>query len=181
MVPISVRADAERGALGNRVAAMYAPLPVGLDDPVERFRFVHGAMEGLKESGQAVGAQAITRLADAAAPTVLDQAARLQSRQRFFNLTVTNVPGPAGARCTCWAAGSRPSIRRSRWSSTRRSGSRSCPTTGALFFGLLGDYDALADLDALAADLDAAIGELAGGGGRRAGREAPRGAQPVRA
>ena len=51
-------------------------------------------MAGLKESGQAVGAQAITRLADAAAPTVLDQAARLQSRQRFFNLTVTNVPGP---------------------------------------------------------------------------------------
>ena len=94
MVPISVRADADRGALGNQVAAMYAPLPVGLEDPVERFRFVHGAMKGLKESGQAVGAQAITRLADAAAPTVLDQAARLQSRQRFFNLTVTNVPGP---------------------------------------------------------------------------------------
>ena len=40
MVPISVRADAERGALGNQVAAMYAPLPVGLDGPVERFRFV---------------------------------------------------------------------------------------------------------------------------------------------
>ena len=74
---------------------MYAPLPVGLPDPVERFRFVHAAMAGLKESGQAVGAQAITRLADAAAPTILDQAARLQSRQRFFNLTVTNVPGPA--------------------------------------------------------------------------------------
>ena len=68
----------------------------GSTDPVERFRFVHAAMAGLKESGQAVGAQAITRLADAAAPTVLDQAARLQSRQRFFNLTVTNVPGPAG-------------------------------------------------------------------------------------
>ena len=97
MVPISVRADAARGALGNQVAAMYAPLPVGLETPVERYRFVHGAMQGLKESGQAVGAQAITRLADAAAPTVLDQAARLQSRQRFFNLTVTNVPGPAGA------------------------------------------------------------------------------------
>ena len=98
MVPISVRADADRGALGNQVAAMYAPLPVGLENPVDRFRFVHGAMKGLKESGQAVGAQAITRLADAAAPTVLDQAARLQSRQRFFNLTVTNVPG---RRCRC--------------------------------------------------------------------------------
>ena len=28
MVPVSVRADVERGALGNRVAAVYAPLPV---------------------------------------------------------------------------------------------------------------------------------------------------------
>ena len=34
MVPISVRADAERGALGNRVSAMYAPLPVGLPEPL---------------------------------------------------------------------------------------------------------------------------------------------------
>jgi len=83
MVPVSVRADAERGALGNRVAAMWAPLPVGLEDPTAVYAEVHAAMQGLKESGQAVGAQAITRLADAAAPTVLGQAARLQSRQRF--------------------------------------------------------------------------------------------------
>ena len=39
---------------------------------------------------------------------------------------------------------------------------------GQLFFGLLGDYDALADLDALAADLDAAIRELAAAAGVRA-------------
>ena len=33
MVPVSVRADTQRGALGNRVAAMWAPLPVGVTDP----------------------------------------------------------------------------------------------------------------------------------------------------
>ena len=38
MVPISVRADAERGALGNRVAAMYAPLPVEARRPGRALR-----------------------------------------------------------------------------------------------------------------------------------------------
>ena len=38
---------------------------------------------------------------------------------------------------------------------------------GRLFFGLLGDYDAMSDLDALAADLDNAIRELAAAAGVR--------------
>ncbi len=61
MVPVSVRADVERGALGNRVAAMWAPLPVGVTDPVERLAQIRHAMDGIKESGQAVGAQVLTR------------------------------------------------------------------------------------------------------------------------
>ena len=40
MVPVSVRADVERGALGNRVAAMMAPLPVWCQDPVARLDIV---------------------------------------------------------------------------------------------------------------------------------------------
>ncbi|HEX6021869.1 MAG TPA: wax ester/triacylglycerol synthase family O-acyltransferase [Solirubrobacter sp.] len=166
MVPISVRADEARGALGNQVAAMYAPLPVGIDEPVERFRYVHRAMAGLKESGQAVGAQAITRLADAAAPTVLSQAARLQSRQRFFNLTVTNVPGP---QVPLYVLGRRllafypmvPLVLNTAL------GIAVMSYDGRLFFGLLGDYDAMSDLDALAADLDNAIRELAAAAGVR--------------
>jgi WS/DGAT/MGAT family acyltransferase len=160
MVPISVRADADRGALGNQVAAMYAPLPVGLEDPVERFRYVNAAMKGLKESGQAVGAQAITRLADAAAPTVLDQAARLQSRQRFFNLTVTNVPGP---QVPLFVMGRRLEAFYPKVPLVLNTalGIAIMSYDGSIFFGLLGDYDALADIDALAADLEAAIAELA--------------------
>ena len=95
MVPVSVRADVERGALGNRVAAMWAPLPVGLHDPVQRLLTISHEMEGIKESGQAVGAQVLTELTGFAPPTIMAQAARLQARQRLFNLVVTNVPGPA--------------------------------------------------------------------------------------
>jgi len=167
MVPISVRADADRGALGNQVAAMYAPLPVGLADPLERFAHIHTAMAGLKESGQAVGAQAITRLADAAAPTVLSQAARLQSRQRFFNLTVTNVPGP---RVPLYLQGRRlrefypqvPLVLNTALGIAVMSYAED------LFFGLLGDYDALPDLDDVADDLAGAIAELSGAAGIRA-------------
>ncbi len=51
-------------------------------------------MQGVKESGQAVGAQVLTQLTGFAPPTIMAQAARLQARQRLFNLVVTNVPGP---------------------------------------------------------------------------------------
>ena len=125
MVPVSVRADVERGALGNRVAAMWAPLPVGMTDPVERLLTISHAMEGIKESGQAVGAQVLTGLSGFAPPTIMAQAARLQARQRLFNLVVTNVPGPAASRCTCSGASSRRSTRWCRWPRTPRSGSRS--------------------------------------------------------
>jgi hypothetical protein len=137
---------------------------VGLPDPVERFRFVHAAMAGLKESGQAVGATAITRLADAAAPTILGQAARLQSRQRFFNVTVTNVPGP---QVPLYVMGRRldafyplvPLVLNTAL------GIAIMSYDGRVFFGLLGDHDAMADLDVLATDLDAAVNELAGAAG----------------
>ena len=51
-------------------------------------------MDGVKQSGQAVGAEILTALSGFAPPTIMAQAARLQARQRLFNLVVTNVPGP---------------------------------------------------------------------------------------
>src|SRR5262249_49583549 len=35
LVPVSIRAAGERGALGNRIAVMRGPLPVYIEDPVE--------------------------------------------------------------------------------------------------------------------------------------------------
>ena len=177
MVPVSVRAETERGALGNRSTTMYAPLPIGLEDPIARFRAVHEAMRGLKESGQAVGAEMITSLADFAPPTILAQAARLQAVQRFFNLTVTNVPGP---QFPLYLLGRRLRAHlpaRAAGRELRARASRSCPTTGGSTSGCVADYDALPDLDDLAAALEAAIAELAAVAGvaparRAAGRRA---------
>jgi WS/DGAT/MGAT family acyltransferase len=94
MVPVSVRSQEQRGTLGNQVAAVFCPLPIGEEDPAARLARVRESMQGLKESKQAVGARALTRLGDFAPPTIAAQAARLQSMTRFFNIVVTNVPGP---------------------------------------------------------------------------------------
>jgi diacylglycerol O-acyltransferase len=159
MVPISVRATEERGALGNRVSSFMAPLPVWSEDPLERLARVSETMGDLKQSKQAVGATLLTELTDFAPPTIAGQAARLQPRQRFFNLVVTNVPGPqfplylmgrkleavfpmvplAKRQAVCFGIMS---------------------YDGQVNFGLVGDFDAMSDLETLAEDLEAAIAEI---------------------
>jgi WS/DGAT/MGAT family acyltransferase len=167
MVPVSVRSKDQRGTLGNQVAAMWAPLPVGVENPAECLRKIAASMEELKSSGQAVGAQALTNLAGFAPPTILSQAARLQARQPFFNLVVTNVPGP---QFSLYLLGRRletlypvvPLAQR------QALGIAVMSYDGHLGFGLLADYDALPDLEDIAGDLRAAIASLARAAGVRA-------------
>jgi diacylglycerol O-acyltransferase len=172
MVPVSIRADIERGALGNRVAAMWAPLPVGISDPVQRLLTISRDMEDVKESGQAVGAQVLTQLSGFAPPTIMAQAARLQAHQRLFNLVVTNVPGP---QFPLYMLGRQldamfPMVP---LAENQALGIAIMSYNGQLNFGLNADYDALSDLEALADELRASIDELvaAAGEGRSAERE----------
>ena len=158
MVPVSVRADEEHGALGNRISAMMAPLPVWCEDPVERLHVLTQEMGDLKSSGQAVGAEILTKLTDFAPSTIASQAARLQPAQRFFNLVVTNVPGP---QFPLYVLGRKmesifpmvPLARRQALCVGIMS------YNGQVNFGLVGDYDAMADLDSFALDLQAATDE----------------------
>jgi diacylglycerol O-acyltransferase / wax synthase len=159
MVPVSVRADEEHGALGNRVAAIMAPLPVWCDDPIRRQKLIHETMGDLKQSGQAVGAEILTGLADFAPPTIASQAARLQSAQRFFNLVVTNIPGP---QFPLYVLGREmialfPMVPLAQ-KQAMCVGIMSY--NGHIHFGLIGDYEVMADLDSLALDLEASISEL---------------------
>ena len=71
-------------------------------------QIVRGEMEGLKESGQAVGAQVLTELTGFAPPTVMAPGRAPAERQRFFNLVVTNVPGPQIPLYVLGPAGDRP-------------------------------------------------------------------------
>jgi diacylglycerol O-acyltransferase / wax synthase len=158
MVPVSVRADIERGALGNRVAAMWAPLPVGLTNPVERLVTVSQAMDGIKESGQAVGAQVLTRLSGFAPATIMAQAARLQARQRLFNVVVTNVPGP---QHPLYMLGREleTALPMVPLAENTALGIAILSYNGQLNFGLVSDFDALPDVERLAEELRASIRE----------------------
>ncbi|MGH2983561.1 MAG: WS/DGAT/MGAT family O-acyltransferase [Solirubrobacterales bacterium] len=167
MVPVSVRTADQHGAFGNQVTTMMAPLPVWCEDSVRRLHLVTESMGDLKQSKQAMGATLLTQLADFAPPTLAGQAARLQSRQRFFNLVVTNVPGP---QFPLFLMGRRmlrvfpmvPLAKRQALCVGVMS------YDGQVNFGLIGDYDAMADLDELGGDLEASLVELVeAAGGRR--------------
>jgi diacylglycerol O-acyltransferase len=168
-VPVSVRSEDDRGAAGNEVAGMIAPLPISCADPAVCLRTIGDAMRGVKDSGQALGAQALTELTGFAPPTILSQASRLSARQRFVNLVVTNVPGPQFA---LHLAGREledifPMVPLGK---NLALGIAIVSYNGLMSFGLVGDFDALPDLDQLAADFSEAIEELAeaaGVGGRR--------------
>jgi diacylglycerol O-acyltransferase / wax synthase len=160
LVPVSVRSELEHGALGNRVAAMMAPLPVWCEDPVVRLELVRERLHDLKNGGQAVGAQVLTDLSGFAPPTLMGQAARLMSRQRFFNLVVTNVPGP---QFPLYLLGRRmldpfPMVPLAK---NQALGVAILSYDGRINFGLVGDYDLLWDLDEFALDVESALAELA--------------------
>jgi diacylglycerol O-acyltransferase / wax synthase len=164
MVPVSVRSDVERGALGNRVAAMMAALPVWCREPVARLDIVRQELKGLKSGGQAVGAKVLTELTAFAPPTIMDQAARLSARQRLFNLVVTNVPGP---QFPLYLLGRRmletfPMVPLAK---NQALGVALLSYDGSINFGLVGDFDLLWDLDALANDVRDSLEELAAAAG----------------
>jgi diacylglycerol O-acyltransferase len=177
LVPVSIRTDAHRGSLGNQLAAMRGPLPVYVDDPIARLQVVRRAMDGLKESKQAVGAEVLASLEQFAPPTILAQASRLNFSTRLFNLLVTNVPGP---QMPLYVLGRelQDFFPVAFLPDEHALAVAIMSYNGNLDFGLLADYDALPDLDRLTEHLEAAREELVVAARRRqsgsATRHAPR-------
>jgi WS/DGAT/MGAT family acyltransferase len=168
LVPVSIRSRDEHDSMGNRIVAMRGPLPVYVEDPVARLRVVRQAMDGLKESKQAVGAEVISGLEALAPPTILAQASRLQFSTRLFNLLVTNVPGPqfplyvlGRELLDLFPVAFLPD--------NQAVAVAIMSYNGSIDFGLLGDYDAMPDLEELGDALRDSLAELVD-----AARPAPR-------
>jgi diacylglycerol O-acyltransferase / wax synthase len=148
LVPVSVRADDEHNQGGNRIVVMRGPLPVYISDPVQRLRFVSHAMDGLKESKQALGAEVIAGAQNFAPPTILAQASRLNFSTRLFNLLVTNVPGP---QFPLYVLG-REMLEAYPVAFLPENHALAIAImsyNGQMNFGLLGDFDALPDIDVI--------------------------------
>lgn len=149
-VPVSVRDESQRMKYGNQVAVLFADLPVGEADPATRLARVAEQMAHVKESREAVGAEALIKLADFAPPTILSLGSQaIFSRQWVINLTVTNVPGP---QFPLYFRGGKmlevfpfvPLL------NNTPVGIAVLSYDGQLSFGLSGDWDAMADMDTLA-------------------------------
>jgi WS/DGAT/MGAT family acyltransferase len=159
LCPVSVRSDDQRGSLGNKVSAMFVNLPVDNRPAVERLQAISAQTADLKERRQAVGAEMLLGMTEYVAPTLMSLAARVVHRQPFFNLIVTNVPGP---QQPLYLMGARlveafPIVPLTR-NLTVVVGILSYD--GTLHFGLWADRDACADVEVFASGIGDAFTEL---------------------
>ncbi len=123
MVPVSVRTEDERDALGNKVSMMLCTLASDIDDPTERLKMIQGCMSEAKEQQKAIGADTLQEWAEFAAPAVVGRAARLYSRFKLADMHAAAVQrhdleraraavpallggGQAARRTTRWARSS---------------------------------------------------------------------------
>ena len=161
LVPVSIRGEDSRGQLGNQIAAVRGPLPVYVDDPVQRLRIVREQMDDVKSSKQALGAEVISRFNDFAPPTLLAQASRLNFSTRLFNLIVTNVPGP---QIPLYLLGRElEAVYPIAFLPENHALAIAIMSyNGGINFGLLADYDSMEDVGLVAEGIEAEIRTLLG-------------------
>jgi diacylglycerol O-acyltransferase / wax synthase len=161
MVPVSVRLPGERGVYNNRVSAVFARLPVGIDDPAERLALIRDEMDDIKESGQAVAGDVLAQLSGFAPPVLLALGSRVATRSARLNMdtATTNVPGP---QRSVHAVGRRllesypyvPIV------GTIRIVVAIFSYDGGLYFGVTGDRDHAADIGVLTAGIESGLADL---------------------
>jgi diacylglycerol O-acyltransferase / wax synthase len=159
LVPMSIRRSDEHLELGNRIATLVVALPLSEPDPAERLRLVHAETTRVKESEQARAASLVIEATGWTPPTINRVLADVISRQLNWNLVVSNVPGP---QMPFYLLGRRmvevyPVVPLSPQQHALSIGVVSYD--GGVFFGITADRNLFADIDEVAADLEAALAE----------------------
>jgi diacylglycerol O-acyltransferase / wax synthase len=159
LVPVSVRAEAERGELGNRISTVFVDLPLR-GKPLDRVRSISAAMTEVKQSAQVRAGALIVGATGLAPPIVSSLAVRAMSGPRLFNLVVSNVPGP---QQTFYLDGVPlrevfPAVPLNPRNQALSVGILSYD--GGVHYGLLADHDALPDVDQAAPGIERALDVL---------------------
>jgi diacylglycerol O-acyltransferase / wax synthase len=159
LVPVSIRRPDEQGELGNRITTILVRLPMREDDPQRRLDLVRDETARLKESEQARAASLIIEATGWTPPTINRVLADVMARPLVWNLVVSNVPGP---QMPFYLLGRRlvevyPFVPLSPQGHAVSIGIVSYD--GGVFFGIAGDRGVVADIDDLAAAIEAALAE----------------------
>ncbi len=180
MAPVSVRAESERGRLGNRVSAWIVPLPVHEADPRAQLRAIAAKTRELKEENHAVGAEVLTEAAEWTPATLLSLGARNATRLLPFNMVVTNVPGP---QVPLYLLGARmlESYPQVPLIDHLGLGVALFSYDGRLCWGFNGDYELVPDLERFVAAVGESFRELRRVAGLLVRREPKRTRRPARA
>ena len=166
MVPISVRTEDLKGAMGNQVSQMLVSLATSEEDPVERLHTISQGTEGAKEQEKAIGAETLMNWAEFAAPAVAARAARLYSNMKLadrhrplFNVTISNVPGP---NFPLYSAGARMVAMYPMGPIADGGGLNITVMSymGTMFFGLVACADTVPDVWDIATGLESSLDEL---------------------
>jgi diacylglycerol O-acyltransferase len=167
LVPVSVRPPGDDGA-DNQVSAIFAELPVGIADPVERLHAVSAQLRHLKDRHEPVAGEVLTSLTGFAPEVLLALAARVATRtpQHNVNTVTTNVPGP---QFPLYLAGRRmleafPYVP---LGGHVRIGVAIYSYDGALAFGVTGDADVASDIDVLCRGIEHGMEALLGAARQR--------------
>jgi WS/DGAT/MGAT family acyltransferase len=161
MVPVSVRRRGETGVYNNRVSAVFAGLPVGLEDPVARLAQIRAEMDGVKRSKQAVAGDVLSSLSGFAPSLLLALGSRLITLSPRLNIhtATTNVPGPQQPVQTLGRRllASYPFVP---VVGSIRVVVAIFSYDGGLYFGVTGDYDGAPDIDVLTAGIRRGLDDL---------------------
>jgi diacylglycerol O-acyltransferase / wax synthase len=103
LVPVSVRTSDALGVFDNRVSALFAALPVGLEDPIERLHAITAGLDASKRSGQVLAGVKLTQVAGLCPAPLLSLGTRALARvpQRQVQTVTTNIPGPQSPVYLC--------------------------------------------------------------------------------
>src|SRR5829696_938668 len=101
MIPVSVRTEEERRAFGNRVSAMFVPIPTAYADPRARLERANEIMLSAKSRHRALPATLLQDMTHFIPPALAARASRLTLRlatspmaRPLVNVVISNVPGP---------------------------------------------------------------------------------------